>query len=290
MLTLCGVRRKCLFVVLAGFLSLTSGATGSEVWIVGLGTSPIHYSGLPDCESLAWRDKQYFFNSNGTAATVRLLDISNVAANPLVQEFTIPPNSLSSITAVDTLPLNACQFSCPPTVFAAHLDVPSGVSISSRAEILALGFECPAGIVPRVLAGLTLPVKRSLISAGVPQYHLGIDTGTDADAVDSAFAASSRTSVGVYNDGSVAANGTVEIRRGCDDVVIERRAVTIPAKSLIQFGGFASDTSGCGSSQGKAPSYALYAVVLVDQPSFSYAISLRNDTPPTFVGTSPMTQ
>lgn len=290
-----GTRGRLLLVALVGALTVTPpSARGAEAWVVCFATAPVHYAGEPGCESLAWQDLQYFFNSNPTAATVRLLGTSNGPRSPLAQDITIGANSLFARSAgagVEGLAWDPCLGSCPVTIFVAHLDVPEGVFLSSRAEVFALAVgACPPEVRPKVLAGLPLPVKRELTPAGVPQQHLGIDTGTDDGAAGGASSASARTSIGIYNPAAVAANATIEIRRGCDDVVIERRTVTVPPNSLVQFGGFAWDTSGCGFFKGKAPSYSAYAVVTVDQPSFSYAISLRNDMPPKFAGTAPVTQ
>jgi hypothetical protein len=282
-------------VVAISLLLVPSAAQAREAWLLGFHTEPIRYPGEPDCEALQWQDKEYFFNSKATPAVVRLLGISNGPKPVGAQDITIPANSLFA-TSISQPPFrwDPCVFSCDVTIFVAHVDIPEGVLISSRAEVVSSLFTMPDTICPlpgftaKVFAGQPLVVKLGLAPAGSPQYHLGIDIGTDTDG-DSGAAGDTRASIGVYNQASVVANATIETRRGCDDALIERRNLTIPPNTVFQFGGFSTDTSGCGAGI-KTPRYAVYAIVTVDQPGFSYAISLRNDMLPTFVGTSPMTQ
>jgi hypothetical protein len=231
---------------------------------------------------------QLFFNSQPTLETVRLLDLSNgLPTQP--HNITLFGNSLHAESFAS---MDGCfaQDSCPATIFVAHLDVPDGVTVSSRAEVNDLPEDtCPSAPAgSRTLAGLPLPVKRELTPPRVLQYHLGVDTGTDACAGPSCGSASSRITIGIYNAGAVTATAIVETRRGCDDKTMERRIVMVPSNSVVHAGGFPSDTSGCAAFEGKAPNYSMYAVVSMDQPGFSYAISLRNDAPPYLSGTAPV--
>jgi len=87
-----------------------------------------------------------------------------------------------------------------------------------------------------------------------------------------------RTNVGVFNAGSVAATATVELRRGCDDVLVASRSVAVPPNSIVQLNGLPFASEGCSAIRTAA--YETYVVVTVDQPSFSYAITLSNKRPP----------
>jgi hypothetical protein len=176
---------------------------------------------------------------------------------------------------------------CASTVFVAHLDVPDGMFVSSRAEVDDSSDACPSGeLKTRTLAGLALPVVRALTPPRVLQYHLGIDAGTDDCPSSSCGAASARITIGIYNGGAADATAIVETRRGCDDKIMERRVVSVPSNTVLQFGGFPSDTSGCSGVNRKTSGSSIYAVVTMDQPGFSYAISLRNDMPPYLSGSA----
>ena len=120
-----------------------------------------------------------------------------------------------------------------------------------------------------------MPVVQTLTSAGVPQVHLGTDIGS-ADL--GGTPGNGRTNVGIYNAGSVAASATVELRRACDGVLVASQAVAIPANSIVQLVGFSSVFQGCTAIDTAA--FESYVVVTVDQPSFSYAVTLSNDRPP----------
>lgn len=290
------LRRSLLVGLFASAVALVpAAALASDAWVLGFRTTYIRYPGEADCEALSWQDKLYFFNANSAAATVRLIGISNGGTNRTGLGLTIASKTSFSVSASSSaLPWDPCLGGCPVTLFVAHLDVPAGVSISSRAEVISTLLPMPDTVCPlpgfkaRVFAGLSLPVKKELTPAGVPQYHLGIDAGTDTDG-ESGPAADARTNIGIYNQAGVTANATIETRRVCDDLVIEQRTVSVPANSVIQFGGLSSDTASCVETI-KSPRYAAYAVVTVDQPSFSYAMTLRNDMVPEFAGTSAVTQ
>jgi len=119
-----------------------------------------------------------------------------------------------------------------------------------------------------------MPVTRELVTRGLPQIHLGTDIGGNA----AGMADDGRTNVGVFNAAAAVATATVELRRSCDDVVVERRTATIPPNTIVQLNGFSSIFQGCTAINTGA--YESYVVVTVDQPSFSYVITLSNQRPP----------
>src|SRR5215472_11047764 len=127
-------RRARLGFCLAAFAGVLTAFPASvqaaDTWIVCFGTQPLHYAGQPECRTIAWHDMQLFFNSQPTLETVRLLDLSNgLSAAPL--NITMFGNSFQADSFAS---LDSCLAlgSCPATVFVAHLDVPHGVTVSSR--------------------------------------------------------------------------------------------------------------------------------------------------------------
>jgi hypothetical protein len=166
-------------------------------------------------------------------------------------------------------------------IWAAHLDVPDGVAITSRLPVFAgIGAPCPPNLDGRIFGALPLPIVRQLVPAGVNQYHLGADLG----AGTSGQPANARISVGVYNAGSSEGRASIELRKGCDDLLIDSRSITVPANSLIQVSGLQTTFTSCQSpqvSEPNAPAFSsVYVVVRIDQPSFSYAITASNELPP----------
>ena len=91
-----------------------------------------------------------------------------------------------------------------------------------------------------------------------------------------------RTNIGIYNAGTGTASAFVELRRGCDDRLLDRRLISVPAKTIIQVPGpsFSPDVvPGCTALNTTAS--VNYAVINADQPTFSYIATLANQLPPT---------
>src|SRR5262249_41452394 len=164
-----------------------------------------------------------------------------------------------------------------PGLWVARLDVPESVEVVSRLLAIA-GANVPcAGGFPggstHVYAGLAMPVVRALTPPGVAQVHLGTDIGGDGVGSDDG-----RPNIGIYNGGATTELATAELRRTCDGTLLERRAASIPANAIIQLNNFSSVFSGCPALD--AAPYETYVVLTVDQPSFSYAVTLSNRHPP----------
>lgn len=126
-----------------------------------------------------------------------------------------------------------------------------------------------------MFAGPALPIVRQLVPAGVPQILLSADLG------ESEKFGGRRTNVGIYNAGTSTASAFVELRRGCDDRLLDRRLISVPAKTIIQVAGpsFSPDTvPGCTALNTTAS--VNYAVINADQPTFSYIAVLANQLPP----------
>ena len=121
-----------------------------------------------------------------------------------------------------------------------------------------------------------------LTPAGVPQAHLGADLGTD----EIGRPADARTNVGIYNGGDTVATATVEVKRNCDGSPIARATATLPPDSVVQLNGLQQQT--LDAPPGCIESFETYVVVTVDQPSFSYVVTLSNEQPPwTFMSSVP---
>jgi hypothetical protein len=115
-----------------------------------------------------------------------------------------------------------------------------------------------------------MPVVRALIPAGKPHVLLGADIGGDA----SGTADDGRTNVGIYNGGTASATASIELRRGCDGGLLETRSVAIPANEIVQVNGLSNEFIGCTDLD--MGTYEAFVVVTVDQPSFSYSVTLSN--------------
>lgn len=99
--------------------------------------------------------------------------------------------------------------------------------------------------------------------------------GTDLGGWDS------RINVILYNAGTEAATATIEVRRACDDVVVDSRIVTVPTNTAVQAGGLSATTSPPGSSD--CPNgipWARNTIVTMTQPGFSIVSNINENVPP----------
>ncbi len=261
---------------LAGLmLTLTSGAylLGAEAYVIRFASS----GGLlkSPCTYVLWRDHLTFHNTKAESATIRLLGVSNGNMTPSPAELVVLAGRTSSQNVILLSSWVPRVDGVPPYLWVNRLDVPDGVLVASRAEPAEImGSPCFPGLSNLVHGSLALPVYRSLVEPNRPQIHLRSDLGSDEFGV----AAPSRINVGIYNAGSSEASASIELRRACDDGVVERRVVTIPTNTIQQFFGFTNPRVSCAG--GSEPPYPTYVVVTVNQPSFSYAITLSNEIPP----------
>lgn len=238
----------------------------------------------PPCGYLSWADHLIFHNSTSQEASVRLLGVSNGPRRVGALDLPIPPGRTSSIsgTALDWNP------DSPATLFVNRLDVPSGTLVSSRLEaVIGVGAPCPVSTERRVVTSLPLAIFRALTPPNARQFHLATHLGSNRAGSPS----DARLNVGIFNASSVAASATIEVRRGCDESIVATRHLVVPPNTIIQAQNVNASSPpflGSCSSLGfpyRAFDYTLYAVVVVDQPSFSYAVTLSNELP----AISPMT-
>lgn len=258
------MHRKILVTsIAAAFLAMP--LAGAEVWLVRFSVR----SGL--CPYIGWGDTITLHNSTEAEATVRLLGVSNG----------LPPSSPSGVTLAphqtrlrdggdDWRPAGS------PPLWVVRLDVPPGVAVASHADVNQIVCSVnPGGALVARRGAIPLRVIRSLTPANQQQVHLRPDIGVSRDG-ETVTIISNRINVGIFNAGSLDATAVVEVRRACDDGLIERRAVQVPANAIQQFEGFSNPGTAVGIC------YETYVTVTMDQAGFSYAIALSNEGPHSF--------
>lgn len=216
---------------------------------------------LANTASVNWVDDILFFNTNATAVDVRFLGVSNGAAAPVTPPLTLPPlQSVSLASSPAGAQWTPVTF---PSMFILHLDIPAGVVVESRDEF----YSVPAipELFPMARGKVSLPVFRDLRPAGEHQVHLGTDLSDS----------SSHINVGIYNAGVSDATATIEVRRTCDEVVVDTRTVTIPANTVVQVGGL-SDGLSSACTQQHTPAWMRAVLVTVDQPSLTFVSNVTN--------------
>src|SRR5438067_2375382 len=187
------------------------------------------------CKAVFWHDTLTFYNPSSSTVTVRVLGISN--GGPFRSD---PPSFMipgGTVVDADVALHGAWSPKNGDPIWIMHLDIPDGVMMESRNEI-RVGDVCIAEN-PVISAGkISLPIFRELVPANEPQVHLGTDVGS-RDA---------HINIGIYNQGAVTANAHVEVRRACDNTVVDSRDVTVPPDAMTQFAGLAKGKdSGCGA-------------------------------------------
>lgn len=223
------------------------------------------------CNSVYWRDDLLLYNTNSTPVIVRVLGNSNGAA-----AITAPSSVILAPATATSLNLFLKEAWVPPSadplLWLLHLDIPPGVVADSRDEFSRFYLCIASPTPPNSLGKVSLPIFRELVAPNLPQVHLGTDLG-GGDA---------RTNIGIYNGGVVEGTARVEIRRVCDDSVVEKRVVIVAPDTLIQVLGFRQGDDVCVSSI----AWMRYAVVTVDQPSITF-VSTVTERPNPLLGLAP---
>lgn len=261
-------------------LAAAPAVLGSEIYVVRFDTPPVP---VDPCTLLYYRDELVFYNTTQDVATVRLLGVSNGGSvdNPrdLVLQRQAAASSFGSEEVASWTPANN------PSLWVTRLEVSAGVQVLSR--LLVGTPPTPACTPPHAAVGFqkyaggAMPVVNELTQAGVSQVHLATDLGADPFGRTT----NARANVGIYNGGAELAHATVEMRRVCDGAIIASMAAAVPPDSVTQLNGLPSGADDCGAS---SANFEHYVIVTVDQPSFSYVVTLSNEQLPlTFIGTSP---
>lgn len=241
-------------------LVLTVPLFADDIWIVqgyaqAATADPLYFT--------VWAGDALLFNTTDSVATIRLLETSNGAVpSNAVKSFDIQPHQAVTLNKMVG---GAWQPTSFPPIWVDHLDVPTGVRVESRLELTELSLIGPPMVNPPMFGKLSFPVIRGLAPAGQQQLLLGADNSrTD-----------SRINVGVYNGANTVAKAHIEIKRACDDAVVASDDFTVAANSLNQVSlQPPEDTIPCAS--GRASTWANYAVVTADEPSFTYVTTLLN--------------
>ena len=218
------------------------------------------------CESLQWNDRVAFFNRGSSPATVRILGISD-GTTPLAKPETFVVGSAKLVVLDDVLKgaWRPGSFSDSEWLFVMHLDVPEGITVDSRDEFYLRRDCIGPPLNARGPAGhATMPVFDHLTPAGVPHIHLGTDLGIKQ----------TRTNVIVFNAGSSFATARIELRRQCDDAIVDQVSVSIPTNSTVQVAGRLN----AGERFGGCRFSGRYTTVTMDQPGLSVVSNVTMST------------
>jgi hypothetical protein len=215
--------------------------------------------------NVLWLDDILFFNTNDVPATVTFLDVSNGPRQAATPPLTLPPRQTVSLNAKHDVGGKWRPAAATP-LWILHLDVPTGVIVESRDEFYVI-FGIPE-LFPAARGKVSMPVFRDLRPANEQQVHLGTDLSGTASHVN----------VGVYNAGSEPALATIEVRRTCDDTVIDSRSITVPANTVIQTVGLRGEENpACPSTN--TPSWVRAVTIIVSQPSLTFVSNVSENAP-----------
>jgi len=255
------MRRSVLLALLA-IAVISSRIYAADAYIVRF-NAPGRQSGNI---AVQWFDDVLFFNTTETAAAVRLLGVSNGSMQADPPQLVLPPGRTVSLNSAQLINVR-----WPPipaaSLWVMHLDVPPGVVIESRNE-----FYVSTGIpelIPVSRGKVSMPIFRELTPEGKPQIHLGTDLGFGT----------SRVNMGVYNAGNESATAVIEVRRTCDDAVMDTRVISVPPNTVVQATGLMVGPSSTCTSR-VTPTWMRYTVVRVTQPSVSFVSNLNEDLLP----------
>ena len=208
-----------------------------------------------------WYTDAIFHNFGATAESVTL---AGQGVAPLIQQvsFDVPAKtSMALSNQIGRMP--------PLGMNIAHFQVGNDIGVESRLEVR---YDQPCLSIPPSpgpSGKIAFPVFTHLIPAGEVQVHFGTDLGLQR----------SRVNVGVYNASSVPANAHLELRsQACFPSTQAKADFVVPANTLVQttlspgLCEFIQDTS--------VPPWVRSTVVIVDQPSITYATPVSNQQSP----------
>ena len=215
------------------------------------------------CDTMGWHDVLTFYNTTDTTATVRVLGISNGTPRSTSPDtIDLQPGA---VVWADHVLHSAWEPASEQAgnLWIMHLDVPEGVVIESRDEMFE-GNACVASPSPAFSLGkVSLPIFRTAVPANQPQVHLGTDVGSKDAHIN----------VGIYNQSQIIANAHIEVRRSCDNTVVDKRDAQVPPDTIVQVTGL---RKGSNFSPPCGPNAAIfdwlrYTVITVDEPSMTFA-------------------
>lgn len=241
-------------------LVIARGLFAEDVWVLGGMTG--------HCTGLQWQADTLLFNRRATAATVRLVSVSDGPdiIPPGQRESVLSPRETFQVAWSGWGPRNDAA------IFMLHLDVPPGVDVESVLNIgTGNGSECIGPFLDRtaVYGTIHMPHFRALVPANQEQIHLGTTLGTMKE----------RNNVGIFNAGANAAIVDVELRRSCDDRVADKVTIQVAPNSTLQVRlQNPPDEAGCDGFP--IQPWLHYVTVTVDQPSLTWVSTLAKDVEP----------
>jgi len=271
--------RSLIAVLLLLVLSCATGASASDVYLFRF-----HARGTTvGFAYLQWQDTVLLLNQTDIALVVRAVEVSKgtVPITSPPDRITIAPGSAVSLGDTflalwEPFPIGVSG----NNLWVLHLDVPDGIIIESRDEVIK-GNSSPSADLepPFALGGAPMPVFTSIVPAVEKQTHLGTDLGYKK----------ARINVTVYNAGSVDATTHIEVRRTCDGLVVDSRDIAVAAKTVVQTNGLDPmiDKSFDQTCATQVP-WARYTVVTADQPSLSLVSVVSEDLDSSIPGVTPV--
>lgn len=225
---------------------------------------------ISGCHQVRWNDNVLFYNQNDEPAIIRLLDISNGTLLPgTPTTIAIPARQVTSLAREERdHPWAPTSFTDQYALWVLHLDIPFGVTVESRDEAADTDICTPERIFNGATVKVSMPVFRGLVQPNVTQAKLGTDLGSTQ----------ARQNVAVYNASTTIANATIEVRSACDNHLIQAGTVSVPANSIVQYGGFATGPTNC-TGNAYIQGWSRYILVTVDQPSFSLISTVTEAQP-----------
>jgi hypothetical protein len=268
-------------------------ASAREIWVVRFNTVPSEPD--PPCQPVVtWHSNLMFHNTTAAPLEVRPLAVTGGSLPPNARALVVPAGATVSIRGRTDFDLHWEQEGFG--LWVNRLDVPEGIVVSNRGET---GISDPppgpppCGGIPAIYAGYPVPARSDLVAAGVPQYHLGVDTGGPTQGNDTGDA---RINVGLFNAGSLTADVTIQVRCSSasriatsPDPNVVSFQISVEPNTIIQPSALASTlVAGCPTGIG-VPSL-WHVVVTSDQPGFSYAGGVANGTLPKLPVSMSLTQ
>jgi hypothetical protein len=240
------------------FLTIVKSAAAKDVWIlIGQARAPQLACG----DVYTWYTDAIFHNFGAAPESVSLVGQGVAPLIPQVS-FDVPAKSSMALsTQIGKMP--------PLGLNIAHFQVGNDISVESRLEV-RYDQPCQAtSPAPGPAGKVGFPVFTGLVPADEVQVHFGTDIGSQR----------SRVNVGVYNASPVPANAHLEVRnQACYPSTQAKADFVVPPNTLVQttltpgLCEFIQDTN--------VPPWVRSTVVIVDQPSITYATPVSNQQSP----------
>lgn len=232
---------------------------------------------------LKWQDTALLLNHTDIPLVVRAVEVSKgfVPISSPQDRFTMSPGAVISLDDTDLAlwePVPVAESG--DNLWVLHIDVPEGITVESRDEIIRASASPFADLEPPFALGAApMPTFTSIVPAAQKQSHLGTDLGYKK----------ARINVTIYNSSSVDSKAHIEVRRACDGLVVDSRDVTVAANTVVQTNGLDPmiDKSFDQTCATKVP-WARYTVVTVDQPSLSLVSVVSEDLSSSVPGLTPV--